>query len=101
MTPCPTCGKEKTCAVYVRVSTQDQARKGFSLPEQRAQTWRKAQELGFCSRCVRVYEDAHTGADMHRPAWDALQECIRTGQHDTVVCLCPDRLGRDTVGMLQ
>jgi len=28
--------KRKVCGIYIRVSTEDQAREGFSLPEQKA-----------------------------------------------------------------
>lgn len=97
---CAACGKEKGCAAYVRVSTQDQARKGFSLPEQRDLVQKKAQELGYCSACIHVFEDAHTGAEMERPGWNRLRRGVQEGRYDTIVCLCPDRLGRTTVGML-
>jgi len=97
---CTVCGKEKRCAAYVRVSTQDQARKGFSLPEQRELVLKKAQELGYCPGCVDVFEDAHTGAEMERPGWNRLRQGVQAGRYDIIVCLCPDRLGRTTVGML-
>src|SRR5690606_17479331 len=97
---CPVCGKAKRCAGYIRVSTQDQAKKGYSLPEQREQAQRKAAQLGYCPQCLVIYEDVHTGSEMERPAFEALRNAVREGRHDTVICLCPDRLGRNTVGML-
>src|SRR5690606_29858281 len=69
-------------------------------PEQREQGEGKAAELGYCRACIVVYEDVHTGSEMERPAFDRLREAIKEGRHRTVICLCPDRLGRNTVGML-
>lgn len=55
-------------AIYIRVSTLDQAREGYSLAAQRAALERWATERGH--EVVRIYEDAGISAKdiQHRPA---------------------------------
>ena len=49
------------CAIYVRVSTQQQAEHGYSLQTQEESCRKKAQELGATS--VKVYkDDGYSGA---------------------------------------
>ena len=59
--------KERLCGIYLRVSTEDQAREGFSLPEQ------KERLESYCKfnnyKIVDYYEDAGISAKTgnHRP----------------------------------
>lgn len=62
------CEKEiKNAGIYIRVSTDDQARAGFSLPEQKEKLLSLCEFKGY--NVFKVYEDAGISAkDMeHRP----------------------------------
>ncbi len=59
-------------AVYIRVSTEDQAREGFSLGEQKEKLLQLCAFKGY--EVFKVYEDAGISAkDMeHRPAFQEM-----------------------------
>ena len=48
--------EKKKCGLYLRVSTEDQAREGFSLPEQRERLETFCKFKGY--EIVDYYEDA-------------------------------------------
>ena len=80
-------------AVYVRVSTEDQARHGYSLAEQEETCRRRAAELGAAE--VLLYRDEGvSGASLDRPGLAGLREAARAGRVDVLVCRDPDRLSR-------
>ena len=72
-------------AVYIRVSTEDQAREGFSLREQKEKL---LQLCAFkCYEVFKVYEDAGISAkDMeHRPAFKEMLEDMKNGSINYIV----------------
>ena len=81
-------------AVYIRVSTDDQAWEGFSLGEQ------KEKLLQLCAfksyEVFKVYEDAGISAkDMeHRPAFQEMLQDRRTGKINYIVSYKLDRVTR-------
>lgn len=81
-------------AVYIRVSTEDQAREGFSLGEQ------KEKLLQLCAfkeyELFKVYEDAGISAkDMeHRPAFQEMLQDMRDGKINYIVAYKLDRVTR-------
>ena len=81
-------------AVYIRVSTEDQAREGFSLGEQ------KEKLLQLCAfkeyEVFKVYEDAGISAkDMeHRPAFQEMLQDMRDGKINYIVAYKLDRVTR-------
>ncbi|MCL5058790.1 MAG: recombinase family protein [Actinobacteria bacterium] len=80
-------------AIYVRVSTDDQARHGYSLAEQREACRRRAGEKGASS--VNVYADEGvSGSLLDRPGLNALREAIRDGRIELIIVRDPDRLSR-------
>lgn len=80
-------------AIYLRVSSDDQARHGYSLGEQEDRCRALALELGALE--VTAYTDGgESGAKLERPGLTALREALRAGLHDLVVALDPDRLAR-------
>lgn len=80
-------------AVYLRVSTEDQARHGFSLAEQQAACEARAREMGASE--VRVYtDDGVTGDVLERPGLAALRQAVRSGAVDVVLVRDADRLSR-------
>ena len=64
--------ERKVAGIYIRVSTEDQAREGFSLGEQKEKLLQLCAFKGY--EVFKVYEDAGISAkDMeHRPAF---QQC--------------------------
>lgn len=69
--------KKKICGLYMRVSTDDQVREGFSLPEQRKRL------EGFCDykryEIKDYYEDAGISAKTgnKRPEFDRLMNDLK------------------------
>ena len=78
----------------ITVSTEDQAREGFSLPEQEKRIRAMCQYKGY--EIYKVYEDegisAKTGNT--RPAFEELLEDIKDKKCNTIVVLKLDRLTR-------
>lgn len=66
-------------AVYIRVSTEDQAREGFSLGEQKEKLLQLCSFKGY--EVFKVYEDAGISAkDMeHRPQFQQMIEDMKNG----------------------
>ena len=85
---------KKKCGLYMRVSTDDQAKEGFSLPEQRERL-----EV-FCKfknyEIIDYYEDAGISAKTgnHRPEFERLKKDIKAKKINTIVALKLDRITR-------
>jgi len=84
--------------IYLRVSTEDQAREGYSLEVQENSCRQRAAELG-CSR-VEIFTDSVTGEILNRPALMAVLDRIAGGGVEYFVCYDPDRLARTLVNQL-
>jgi len=83
----------KNAAIYCRVSTEDQAREGYSLVEQldKLKTLCKLRDYNV----VDVYEDAGISAkDTNRPAFKRLLEDVKSHKINVVVAYKLDRLTR-------
>ena len=81
-------------AVYIRVSTEDQAREGFSLGEQKEKLLQLCAFKGY--KVFKVYEDAGISAkDMeHRPAFQEMLQDMRNGKINYIVAYKLDRVTR-------
>src|SRR4051794_8936988 len=85
-----------TAAIYLRVSTRDQAVRhgdpeGYSLPTQRSETERMAESLGATIIGEYIDKDTGTSADK-RPAMQQLLEWLKNGNHvDYVIVFKLDR----------
>ena len=80
-------------ALYCRVSTEDQAREGYSIPAQRDRL------LAFCAAqgwgVADVYiDDGYSGAQLDRPALTRLRQDARAHKFDIVLVWKIDRLSR-------
>jgi len=68
----------KNCAIYTRVSTDNQAEKEFSSCEAQEEKIRAFIRRQNNWRVFKVYSDAgHTGANIKRPALQELLEGIK------------------------
>src|SRR5688500_14811823 len=87
-------------AIYARVSTDDQAERGYSLPSQIDACQKFAEQKGF--DIVEVFQDDISGAKpiAIRPEGEQLQRGIDAGQINSVIVYCVDRLSRDIVDLL-
>ena len=85
---------KKVAGIYIRVSTEDQAREGFSLPEQEKRLRAMCEYKGY--EIYDVYQDAGISAktDNKRPAFDQLLQDIKDKKCNTIVVLKLDRLTR-------
>ena len=66
--------EKKKCGLYMRVSTEDQAREGFSLPEQKERLEAYCKFKGY--EIVDYYEDAGVSAKTgnYRAEFERLKE---------------------------
>ena len=82
------------CGLYLRVSTEDQAREGFSLPEQKERLETFCKFKGY--EIVDYYEDAGISAKTgnFRPEFERLKEDIRSKRINTIIALKLDRITR-------
>ena len=69
--------EERICGLYLRVSTEDQAKEGFSLPEQKERLEALCKFKGY--KIYDYYTDAGISAKTgnHRPEFDRLIEDVR------------------------
>ena len=85
---------KKNAAIYCRVSTEDQAREGYSLPEQQEKLKDLCKFRDY--NIYKIYEDAGiSGKDMdHRPAFKEMLEEVKNGNVNVIVAYKLDRLTR-------
>lgn len=85
--------------LYVRVSGEDQKKRGYSLPDQREALRAWCSENGY--EVLAEVEDAgHSGAYLERPGLDRVREMVAAGGVDIVVVLFRDRLARGVYAQL-
>ena len=86
--------EKKKCGLYMRVSTEDQAREGFSLPEQRERLETFCKFKGY--EIVDYYQDAGISAKTGnlRPEFERLKEDIKSKKINTIISLKLDRITR-------
>ena len=86
--------EKKKCGLYMRVSTEDQAREGFSLPEQKERLESFCKFKGY--EIIDYYQDAGISAKTgnHRPEFERLKDDIKTKRINTIVALKLDRITR-------
>ena len=90
----------KTTALYVRVSTDDQAREGWSIDAQIEKLTSYAKFQGWVN--VEVFADeGESGKDMRRPQMERLIKLIKAKKISTVCTIAVDRLSRNLLDMLQ
>lgn len=83
----------KIAVVYIRVSTEEQVQKGYSLADQLESCIAKAKELG-ATKILDFGDEGISGAVLDRPGLSKAREVIRNGQVAYFICLDPDRLAR-------
>lgn len=89
--------EKKIAGLYIRVSTEDQAREGFSLQEQEKRLRAMCEYKGY--EIYKVYEDSGISAKTgnKRPAFEELMQDIKDKKCNTIVVLKLDRLTRSVM----
>jgi len=83
------------CAIYTRVSTDNQAEKDFSSCEAQEEKIRAFVKSQNNWEVFKVYSDAgYTGANLNRPALQELLQDIKQGKINIVLAYKIDRLTR-------
>lgn len=84
-------------AIYARVSTEEQAKKGYSLKDQ----IRECRRIADPHEIIMEYiDEGVSGEFLDRPALSELRKDIRDGKINMVICLDPDRLSRKLMNQL-
>ena len=86
--------EKKVAGLYIRVSTEDQVREGFSLPEQEKRLRAMCEYKNY--EVYDVYEERGISAKTgnYRPEFERLLQDVRDKKVNTIVVLKLDRLTR-------
>lgn len=82
--------------IYARVSTEEQAKKDFSIPRQFTQCRQYAARHGFV--VALELSDDETGAILERPNIERIRDLIKTRAIKRVIVWRQDRIARDELG---
>lgn len=86
-------------AIYVRVSTDEQAKKGYSLDDQRQSCRNKLISLGLFE--IQEYtDDGYSGEFLERPGLEKLRNNLAAGLIKNICIYDPDRLSRNLTNQL-
>ena len=85
-------------AIYARVSTDEQAEKGYSLQTQ-VEACREYAALHSLQVITEIKDDC-SGASLDRPGLDELREMLDRGEINTVIVYTDDRLSRSLINFL-
>ena len=93
----------KYTALYLRVSTQEQAAEGYSIDEQAERLKKYCAAMNW--RSYKIYTDAgYSGGNTNRPALQDLIKDVKDGKISKVVVYKLDRLSRsqkDTLNLIE
>lgn len=80
-------------AIYVRVSTEEQVKSGYSLADQISSCKMHLLRQGY-SNVIEYIDDGYSGEFSDRPAFSNLRDDIAAGRLEIVAVYDPDRLAR-------
>ena len=91
--------KERTAfrraVIYARVSTEEQAERGYSLESQIEACLARALKEGYAKEEILVLQDDASGATLNRPGLNALRELAAAPERpERIIVYDPDRLAR-------
>jgi len=86
-------------ALYIRVSTQEQANEGYSVGEQTDRLKKYAEAMDW--QVYKIYVDpGYSGGNTDRPGLNEMIKDVKTGEIDKVVVYKLDRLSRSQLDTL-
>ena len=80
-------------ALYVRVSSQEQADEGYSIGEQTDRLKKYAEAMGWTIHKIYI-DPGYSGGNIDRPGLSEMIKDVEAGKIDTVVVYKLDRLSR-------
>ncbi len=91
--------ERRRAAIYVRVSTEEQAQNGYSIAAQieRLQAYAKSQD---CVALEPYVDDGYSGKDLNRPAMQRLLRDAKLKRFDVLVVFKLDRISRKVVDLI-
>ena len=89
----------KRAATYVRVSTEDQAKHGYSLDSQVEACRKYAEEKGWMV-VAEISDDGISGTRLDRPGLDRIRDMAQGQEIDAVIVYALDRLSRKLIYQL-
>ena len=92
-------GIKRKVAIYVRVSTEDQRKDGFSLQAQKRQLLSLI-DSNSNFELYKVYEEVGSGGDLNRPVLKELLSDMEESKFDVVLVWKIDRLSRSLQNLL-
>ncbi|MBU1922913.1 MAG: recombinase family protein, partial [Candidatus Omnitrophica bacterium] len=85
-------------AIYIRVSTEEQAREGFSMEVQREYLLDHAKRLGW--EVYKIYSDDESGYVLERPALKEMFQDARAKKFELIITYKLDRFSRKLKDLL-
>ena len=89
--------------IYLRVSTEEQARKGFSLPDQREACQARAREIARETETelqTQEFVDTFGGDVLERPVLEQMRTFVQANRPAWFICMDPDRFSRNLTAQL-
>lgn len=86
-------------AIYARVSTDQQAEKGYSIETQLEACRKYARELG-ATNIAEYVDNGYSAEFIERPDLTRLRSAVKTKQFDLIVFYDPDRMARNLMHQL-
>ena len=93
-------GNPQRVVLYVRVSTEEQARSGYSIPEQLGTLTAHAEREGWEIVGEPIVDDGYSGASPDRPGIRRIYKLAEAGEIDLVLATKRDRFFRSRLYML-
>lgn len=88
--------EKRRYVIYLRKSTDDEAKQVRSLDDQRTECLELAYRLGLEERQLTIFEEsASAKMSGNRPIFDAIMEGFETGKYHGLIAWSPDRLSRN------
>ena len=84
----------KKAVLYARVSTEEQAKKGYSLAQQLEALRERAAQDGY-EILAEVYDEGWSGAYLERPGLDRVRNMVEAGGVSVVLAQDRDRFARE------
>lgn len=92
--------QSKKIAIYCRVSTDEQAKEGMSLDEQRTRLQAYVRAMGWSTEVQEFIDDGYSAKNMERPALQEILKQVQDGKISRLMVTKLDRLSRRLLDLL-
>ncbi|MEH6943558.1 recombinase family protein [Bacillus sp. JJ722] len=88
------------CVIYIRVSTEEQAKHGYSILAQKEKLEAYCKSQGW--EIIEIYiDDGYSAKDLNRPKFNAMMQEVKKGDIDVVLVYRLDRLTRSVLDLYE